>query len=395
MERQNLKDPSLLLSPHPSFKCGETIKPESDGYDSDEEVGRVEFSCTIPTPNCDSDPNKQVDVNTNETNKKTESTTTLRFRCRDQSVGFLLSNETSASDDQENLDSCHETMDPNFFDSGYTAAGRTGFQIWAGSRVMMETLLPWPCPASSGRLVNSLDANGRIEKYRRLVLNGAKILEFGSGVGVVGTSLAAVGAQVLMTDLPSLVDYSLKPNIIANATAAISTLCDRHNNGERKGSNDHQNNAIEDENIEKEQSILPSWLGIEAEPIHKGWTSAMALDWTKPVEEQLNPEQMHDIRVIISCDCVWLVSMLDGLLNSVSSVFETSKSGDIAFLMSFQRRDTKEGNQSPTFTTVERVLSSVEARGWKLKCLAWRPVLVKGEGDWKEEKEVYVFEIKP
>lgn len=381
MERQNLRDPSLLLSPHTSFKCGETIKPSINDYDSDEEVGRVEFSCTVPNPFCD----------LASTTSSSVATTTLRFRCRDQSVGFLLSNETSASDDPENLDSCHETMDPNFFDVGYTAAGRTGFQIWAGSRVMMETLLPWPYSLPSGRIVNSLDANERMEEYRRLVLNGAKILEFGSGVGVVGTSLAAVGAQVLMTDLTTLVDCSLKPNIIANATATATK-----SNAEGQASNgNYQNDKMKHEKTKQEQNILPSWLGIEAKSVHKGSLSAMALDWTKPVEEQLKPEQINDIRIIISCDCVWLVSMLDGLLNSVSTVFESSKSNDIAFLMSFQRRNAKEGNESATFTTVERVLSSVEARGWKLKSLAWRPVLVKGEDDWQEEKDVFVFEIKP
>lgn len=386
MKLKQLKDPSLLLTPNPSFKCAENIQPlrnDSHDYDSDEEVGRVEFTCVIPSPNCNSE--KKVDTNTT----LDAATTTLKFRCRDQSVGFLLSNEASASDDQENLDSCHEAMDPNFFDTGYTLAGRTGFQIWAGSRVMMEILLCWPSSmeSPSRRLVFCNDTNGRIEKYQKLIANGVKILELGSGVGVVGTSLAAMGGQVLMTDLPTLVDYSLKPNIVANTTKSNSS-------------------SISTEKVSKDEShvgkkenwkeiLPPSWLGVEAASIHQGWASTTALDWTKNVRDQLTPEQIDDIRIIVSCDCVWLVSMLDGLLDSVATIFNASKSDDITFLMSFQRRDTEEGNESTTFTTVERVLSSVEARGWKLNCLAWRHVLVKGENDWKEEKKVFVFEIKP
>lgn len=168
----------------------------------------------------------------------------------------------------------------------------------------------------------------------------------------------------------TLVDYSLWPNLTLNSSLP--------------GDDD---NEIE--------SISPSWLGRHAVQIHKGWASTTVMDWSKPLKTQLSQKQINDIEIIISCDCVWLVSMLDGLLDSVSSVFESSKAEDISFLMSFQRRDTKEGNESSTFTTVDRVLSSVEDRGWKLECLAWRPVTVKGDDNFTEEKEVFVFEIKP
>lgn len=365
---QSLKNPSLLLTPHPSFKCGETIHDgNEDEYDSDdEELGRVKFSCNIP--------------NNAKSTSDSVSVTTLHFRCRNQSVGFLLSDETSAKNDQEKLDSVQEAMDPNFFDTGYTLAGRTGFQIWAGSRVMMEGILRWPKSSSSpspsspplpqsNKLVGSEDANNRLERYQQSILDGARILELGSGVGVVGTSLAAVGGQVLMTDLPTLVDYSLWPNLVANQV------------------------ENEDESLTERQS--PSWLGAETARIHQGWASTTALDWTKPVQGQLSVEQVDSIDIIISCDCVWLVSMLDGLLNSVASVFDASKSDDITFLMSFQRRDTGESDEKSMFTTVDKVLDSVESRGWKLQCLAWRPVTVKGEDDWKKETEVYIFEIKP
>lgn len=357
-KQKALEDPSLLLTPHPSFRCGETINLHdisSCDSDDDEDVGKVKFSCTIPIEDNDDD----------------TSITTLHFRCRDQSVGFLNPDETSASNNQETLESVQEVMDPNFFDKGYSLAGRTGFQIWAGSRVMMEALLHWhndSSISSPDRLVGSTSANDQLEKYQKQIKTGANILEFGSGVGVVGTSLAAVGGKVLMTDLKTLVDHSLWPNIMANIT---------------------------EDNMKKTNDETPFWLGEHVTKVKKGWASAIPLDWTKSVSDQLQKEQIENVELIISCDCVWLVSMMDGVLNSAALVFEMSKSEDITLLMSFQRRDNKDGSKSETFTTVEGVLASVEARGWKVKCLAWRPVVVKGIDDFREKKDVFIFEIRP
>ena len=386
-DKVQLKDPTLLLTPHPSFKCSERIHASNNDFDKEllvdfdeEEIGRIKFSCTIPHNKNSS--TQKTDIDHDDDDK----VSVLHFRCRDQSVGFLNSNENSASSDdgdtKNNLDSVHEVVDPNFFDSGYTLAGRTGFQIWAGSRVMMEGLIPWWIDDTSYgddknrcccQLVQNVSAWDKLKYYQEFISNGAKILELGSGVGVVGTSLAAIGGQVLLTDLPTLVDYSLWPNLIINSS-----------NGGNKTA------------ITSTDDHAPSWLGKDALRIHNsGWASTTSMDWSKPLKSQLSQEQIDEIEIIISCDCVWLVSMLDGLLDSVSSVFESTKAKDVSFLMSFQRRDTKDGSQSSTFTTVDRVLSSVEERGWKLDCLAWRPVTVRGEDNWKQEKDVFVFEIKP
>ena len=146
-------------------------------------------------------------------------------------------------------------------------------------------------------------------------------------------------------------------------------------------------------NMRKESSNVnaPSWLGKDAVCIGKGWASAKALDWTKPLSpNQLNPSQIESIDMIVASDCVWLVSMLEALLDTVRGVFEQSKRSP-TFIMSFQRRDAS-SDDSALFTTVDRVLTSVRGRGWSFECLAWRPVrLGDGEGD----KEVFIFEIRP
>lgn len=363
---QHLKDPSNLLSPYSSLKCSEAIRPlnfDSHEYDSDydeEEIGQIEFICSFPLH-----PVVQH-------NSATSSHITLRFRCRDQSVNFLQSGEPTECQPDEKTE-CQEAIDPHFFDTGYTLAGSTGFQIWAGSRIMMETLLHYPSTLSESRnLVNCMKRNSIIEMYQNRIKDGANILELGSGVGVVGTSLAAVGGHVLMTDLPTLVDYSLCPNIFVNT--AKGNLSTENNDGCQSP---------------------PTWLGSDVSAIHNGWASATALDWTRPVQDQLTTRQTDEVQIIVSCDCVWLVSMLDGLLDSVEAIFNASTHDDISFLMSFQRRDSKESNNSSMFTTVEKVLSAVDLKGWNLTCLAWRPIVVKCENDSKEEREVFVFEIKP
>ncbi len=135
----NLKDPSLLLTPHPYFRCNETTLTSNDlqeDEEDDDEIGRIKFSCTVPLIN-DSTTTKAPlcsESNSEQQASNPINVSTLHFRCRDQSVGFLNSNENSATVQDDD----HEVVDPNFFDAGYTLAGRTGFQIWAGSRVMME-----------------------------------------------------------------------------------------------------------------------------------------------------------------------------------------------------------------------------------------------------------------
>mmetsp|Transcript_24875 Transcript_24875/g.28755 ORF Transcript_24875/g.28755 Transcript_24875/m.28755 type:complete len:389 (+) Transcript_24875:103-1269(+) len=386
--KSNLKDPSLLLSPHPSFKCGETFNSlNNEEYSDDEEIGPITFYCTIPVISVNYESN-----NMNEKNTELQ----LYFRCRNQSVGFLHSDEPSTKGDnskEEQLESVQETIDPNFFDKGYTLAGKTGFQIWAGSRIMIEGLLNRrPSVVSFDEnitddyinIVQCKSANNRLQHYQNKIANGANILELGAGVGVVGSSFAAMGGNVLLTDLPTLVDCSLLPNLMRNET--------------------HINKK---DDTKEAHTSMASWLGKDSVQIHSGYASATSLDWTKPLSEQLSPVQIGNIDIIIACDCVWLVSMLDGLLDTVASVFEAKKVSkkddedskgncdDVSFLMSFQRRDTNEGDKSTSFTTVERVLSSVEARGWRFDCLAWKPVLVEGVDNFKENKEVFIFEIIP
>ena len=142
----------------------------------------------------------------------------------------------------------------------------------------------------------------------------------------------------------------------------------------------------------------PSWLGTNVYRIGKGFANSASLDWTIPIQDQLTLDQCQSIDYIIASDVVFLVSMLTALLDTVASIFELSSANNPSFILSFQRRDSQDGEDSESFTTVKRVVRDVKDRGWSMDCLAWRPVTVLKEVDGqvvKDTSEVFVFEIRP
>lgn len=221
---------------------------------------------------------------------------------------------------------------------------------------------------------------------------GARVIELGSGVGVVGTYLSAVGSQVLLTDLPTLVGDAIDHNLKLNED--IRTIDDDDDEYDRAG---------------------PPWLATEGDAIRRigrGWAAATPLDWTLPLQEQLTPLQASSIEFIVASDVIFLASMLNALLDTVDSLLKASSSSSSSsssslssnnnpsFLLSFQRRDANDGEESAAFTTVSGFIAEIHRRGWTLDCLAWRPLTVWKESSndgtvTEDESEVFVFEIKP
>ena len=194
---------------------------------------------------------------------------------------------------------------------------------------------------------------------------------------MVGTYLSAIGSQVLLTDLPTLVENAIDCSLARNEK--ITAL-------------------ISNENTDT-PAKCPQWLAPYGIKIGNGWAATSPLDWTQPLNEQLTIEQSSAIDFVVASDVVFLVSMLKSLFDTVESIFKASSNNNPSFILSFQRRDAKEGEESSSFTTVKGVISAVEDRGWICECLAWRPVAVKKEESngtvTDDESEVFVFEIKP
>ena len=53
-------------------------------------------------------------------------------------------------------------------------------------------------------------------------MQGKRVLELGSGTGLLGLAVAAYGGHVLITDLESIVVAMLNPNVLQNKTTAES-----------------------------------------------------------------------------------------------------------------------------------------------------------------------------
>ena len=116
-----------------------------------------------------------------------------------------------------------------------------------------------------------------------------------------------------------------------------------------------------------------------------GWASIANIDWTTPLNKEVS--SVSSLDWIVASDCVWLVSMLDSLLNTVDSLFKLNPNARL--ILSFQRRDAGDNIR---FSSVGSIITSVRERGWSIDCLSWRHVRQEGT---IEPKEVYVFEITP
>ena len=302
-------DPALLRQPCAGFDCREINEEET-------EHGSVAMLCRLP--------NGQK----------------LEFHCRDRSIGVLVGDEPVAKKIEA------PSVDPFFFDPGYYLAGKTGFQVWPGSRLITEALT-WPQEAASPDSARIMDLQNR-------VANGARLLELGAGTGLVGATLAAAGGQVLITDLPTLVTNAVIPNLERNKKETTTEEC-------------------------------PTWLesGVR---IGRGWAGTAVLDWTVPLEEQLSGDSI-DVDFIVACDCLVWKKVLDHVLTIITKLFAASKNAKL--LMSYQKRD-----KNTEFTDMDNVLSIMADRGWTIECLAWRPVNC-GEDGTKEYNDLFFFEVSP
>ena len=74
---------------------------------------------------------------------------------------------------RRNLDAEDDYVDPNFFDDDYSIAGVTGHVVWDGTWVFIDHL------KNDQELVNNL--------------KGRRVVELGSGIGLMGLCTAAIG----------------------------------------------------------------------------------------------------------------------------------------------------------------------------------------------------------
>jgi len=269
----------------------------------------------------------------------------LVFNCRDRSSGVLIQDEPVASPDE----SSSGAVNPFFFDKGYTLLASTGFQIWPGARFITEALLlPSLLP-----VLRSWQEKIRTE--------APYILELGSGVGATGISLASAGARVLLTGLPTLVTNSVQINI-------------------KRNSNKNKMGEV--------ACCWPTQTGVV--PIGRGWAGSAVLDWTRSLQDQLNPDhfQLDAIDLVVSSDCLLLLHLMEHVLDIVGTVFAYSPRAK--FLFSYQRR-----SPNPMYTTLENVIDAIQKRTWKVECVAWRPICCGKFNDGQDEiNDLLLLEVE-
>lgn len=295
---QFVPHPSCYVPINPALRCGEVCTAATGDTDDDEDMHYpVTFHITLPS-----------------------KTVRLNFYCRDRSSGVLLPTESALStkDEGDNMN------DPFFFEKGFYLEAKTGFQPWPGSRLMIEAF--------------TCMKNERMTYWqKRLTSSDLDILELGAGIGLVGTCLAAAGANVLLTDLPVLVEHGIIGNLKRNKTH-----------------------------------------------FDVGSAKAQVLDWLKPISEQLSNDTSFD--VIVACDCLFLRKLIDPLLNVISDLFHQSSKNSPKLLFTYERR-----NMMGVFIGLEELLERIKYKGWSVECLAWRTIPVEGDGEHK----LYLFEVTP
>eukprot|EP00960_Hanusia_phi_P027443 746838-Hanusia_phi.AAC.1 len=126
-------------------------------------------------------------------------------------------------------------VDPNFFAEDYTVAAATGFQ------------------ATKTDLGGSEDADKDHERNHQGRDCWQESSRAGLGAGLAGLCAAAMGAHVLLTDLKTVTDCSLRPNVVKNSSQ-----------------HPHPPSAC--------------WPG--AGGVGKGTAACMTLDWTKATRQQ-------------------------------------------------------------------------------------------------------------
>jgi len=182
----------------------------------------------------------------------------------------------------------------------------------------------------------------------------------------------------MLLERPTLVENSLLPNLKRNRVESRANGVDGAESLREAPWLFKASSNIEFEENDDKDLVFP--IGSMG-----GWASVANIDWTAPLNEEVS--SISTLDWIVASDCVWLVSMLDSLLNTVDSLLKLNPNARL--ILSFQRRDAGDNTR---FSSVSSIVCSVRRRKWSIECLAWRYVRQEGERD---PKEVFVFEIIP
>ncbi|EDQ92459.1 uncharacterized protein MONBRDRAFT_5028 [Monosiga brevicollis MX1] len=212
-------------------------------------------------------------------------------------------------------------VDASFFDEDYTVAAATGCSVWEGSYYMLAW---W-------------------QEEAQAALRSCKVLELGSGTGLLGLAIATLGARTLLTDVKSVVREMLDMNIARNSAYGTDAPESKAPDG----------------------SAQCSWPGPATCAVGHGWAAARPLDWTVSLEKQFPLQEGHpaDADVLIGAETVWLKELIEPYVVTVVALLEAHRQRhgtEMACYMCYRNRGTQ---TSTTFATTEELMAALRERG--------------------------------
>lgn len=223
-------------------------------------------------------------------------------------------------------------------------AASTAWLVWEGSWALIELLRrendPW---------------------LRRLV-DGRRVLELGAGTGLLGLAVAAAGGHCVLTDVRSMTEGSLRPNVEGNHTPpreAAAGLSPTAGAAARPA-----------------DTRLQGWTGAGSMVGPTGSADVQALDWFKPVSSQCFPIDVTQAEVILAAECAWLAELVEPFVRTLVALLSAAHGPKCVF--AFRERA---GDASTAFVGRGEVLRRLEEAGCEV---TWREGIPGAEG--KEEQ---------
>lgn len=219
----------------------------------------------------------------------------------------------------------------------YSVAASTAWLVWEGSWALIELL------------------RREEDAWLRRLVAGKRVLELGAGTGLLGLAVAAAGGHCVLTDVHSMTEGSLRPNVQGNHTPPTRDT--------RAAS------------AAPADTRLPGWTESGSMVGSLGSADVQALDWFKPVSSQRSPIDVTQAQVILAAECAWLAELVEPFVRTLVALLSEPHKPTCVF--AFRERA---GDASTAFVGRGAVLRRLEEAGCEV---TWREGVEGAEG--KEE----------